>query len=130
MFVVQHLNPSQAKDLVAATGVANLDSLALDAGCNLLALALQDNLARCCFGELVEASAVAAQETLKLLLGDVIVSNDTALGGFLEREQDQLGNIGLGEDTSRGFALLGGSLGVQRMGSTVTSTKRLLARKR
>ena len=93
-----------------------------DASGDLLSLPLQNDLVLRNLGELVEATAIAAEEVLKLLLGDVGVGDDAPLNGLLEAEKDELRHIWLGEDTGGRLALLGRSLGLEGVRGTVTST--------
>jgi hypothetical protein len=60
-------------------------------------------------GQLVELPPRQAEELRQALLGDVLLLDDAAFGGFLEGEDDVLGCEGLGEDAcGRG---LGGGFG-------------------
>jgi len=60
-------------------------------------------------GKLVELPPRQAEELRQALLGDVLLLDDAAFGGFLEGEDDVLRREGLGEDACwRG---LGGGFG-------------------
>lgn len=95
-----------------------------DAGGDLLSLPLQDDLLLRNLRELVEATAIAAEKVLELLLCDVGVGNDAPLDGLLEAKKDELRHIWLGEDTGGRLALLSRSLGLEGVRGTVTSTNR------
>lgn len=106
--------------------VAHLDLAILtsDARRDLLSLPLQDDPLGRLLRKLVESSSEPAQESLQFLLRHLLLGDDSPLNGLLESQQDELCYVWLGEDTSRGFTLLGGGLGLERVRGTIASAKR------
>lgn len=119
-----NLQPSQAKNLIAVSRVAHLDRRALDAGRDRLLLLEHDALLR--LRQLVEGTAVAAQEVLELGLRDVGVGEHAARDALLQREHDELRDERLREDARGGLALLGGLLVLDGVRSRVASAAWLL----
>ena len=105
--------------------VANFDTAAsrLDASRDLLTLSLQSNPVLC-FGQLIKAATVVAQESLKFFLSNVVFGNDAALNGFLNSEKNKLCDEWLGEDAGWCLAFPGAGLVLDGVRGTVASTAR------